>query len=144
MRSQECERELKERIAFTHSLASFGRGRFVSGGLDGKVRVWKVGSWECEAVLDGTYPPCLFFVASFGGGRVVSGGLDGEMLVWKVGSSECLRVLGEHQGPVTSALILGGGRMVSGGWDKKDGVRWLGQEAACDAHRQWARAQLGV
>ena len=93
-------------------------GRVVSGGEDGRVRVWDPAVPGIGPVELGSHDGPVSAVAVLPDGRVVSGGSDGRVRVWDpavpgIGPVE----LGSHDGPVSAVAVLPDGRVVSGGED---------------------------
>ena len=69
------------------------RGRLASGGVDGTVRLWEVGSRRLLATLQG-HTDGVRAVALSGDGRLAaSGSFDGTVRLWEAGSGACLRTL---------------------------------------------------
>ncbi|EIV94186.1 WD40 repeat domain-containing protein, partial [Frankia sp. QA3] len=90
----------------------------VSGGRDGSVRVWEVGSGRELRVLTGQQGWVRSVGFSPDGALLVSGGDDGSVRVWEVGSGRELRVLTGHQDWVRSVgFSPDGALLVSGGDD---------------------------
>ena len=105
-----------------YAVAVFPDGRrVVSGGKDGSVRVWDVGSGECVCILEGHADSVAVFpdgrrVVSSGRGRLVSGGFeDGLVRVWDVASGECVRSLEGPFGSTPVVAVFPDGRWVVSG-----------------------------
>lgn len=97
--------------------AAPGTGKTVlSGGEDGSVHVWRMGTASLEGVLAAHNAP-VRAVASLSGGRAVSAGDDASLGVWHVKSRTCLARLEGHLGAVLACTGVPDGRVVSGGAD---------------------------
>ncbi len=94
------------------------RNRYVTSGLDGRVRVWDAHSWECVATLEGHEGRVLCVAVDGERGRYVTGGNDRQMRVWDAHSLKCVATLEGHAGGVWSVAVDGKrGRYLTGGAD---------------------------
>jgi len=92
--------------------------RVVSGGDDGKVRLWRAASGRPLAVLEGHRGRTLSVCWSGDGQRVVSGGADGSVRLWEADSGLLLAVFEGHDREVNSVgWRVDSGRVVSAGID---------------------------
>ena len=94
--------------------------RVVTGGIDGRVRVWDLEAGaEVSPALEGSDPvPVLSVAVSPDGGTVASAGINGAVVVWALESGRVLHTVAGHRGPVwglaftpqRQAIADGGGR----------------------------------
>jgi hypothetical protein len=100
------------------AVAALGDGRVVSGGDDGRVRLWDPTAPGAPVEL-GTHHGRVRAVAALGDGRVVSGGDDNRVRLWDPTAPGAPVELGTHHGSVRAVAALGDGRVVSGGADNR-------------------------
>ena len=92
--------------------------RLLSGGDDGKLRLWEAASGRELAVLEGHKGMVLSVGWSPDGARLLSGGDDGTLRLWEAASGRELAVLVGHKGQVWCvAWSPYGARLLSGGDD---------------------------
>jgi WD40 repeat protein len=120
------------------------RSRVVSGGDDGKVRVWDLEGGASPIELVG-HRGIVRALAVLPGGRVVSGGDDRRILVWDPDADGAHAIeLGHHGLQVRAVAAMPDGRVVTGGddwrvllWDpRRVGVPPIG----LNGHRGMIRA----
>jgi WD40 repeat protein len=93
-------------------------GRVVSGGGDGRIRVWDPAAPDGGSVEFGGHDGSVWALGVLPDGRVVSGGGDGRIRVWDPAAPDGGSVeLGRHNGWVVAVVALTDGRVVSGGDD---------------------------
>jgi WD40 repeat protein len=102
----------------TAALAVLPDGRVVSGGMDGKVRVWNPAAAGPAPVELGHHDGGVLALAVLPDGRVVSGGMDGKVRVRSPAQPDAGPMeLGHHYDMVTALAVTPDGRVVSGGRD---------------------------
>lgn len=87
-------------------------GRVVTGGHDGRIRIWRTNT-PGEPVEVGSQGP-VRAVAVMDDGRIVAGGDDGQVLLWPTRPGRGPLVLGKVSGSVTAVGALPDGRAVTG------------------------------
>ncbi|MGH4029135.1 WD40 repeat domain-containing protein [Actinomycetota bacterium Odt1-20B] len=110
------------------ALSLGGRTVLVSGGSDGKVRVWDPVTGELVRAFDGGAGLIFGVCPVEAGGRTLLaavGGGDYGLRLWDAGSGELVRTLRGHTGPVwggVCALPLPGRALLASGGGKFDGM----------------------
>ena len=100
------------------ALAVLPGGQVVSGGTDGRVRVWDPAAAGSASVELGRHDGEVLGLAVLPGGQVVSGGTDGRVRVWDpVAPAAGPTELGCHYDVVTAVAVTPDGRVLSGGRD---------------------------
>jgi hypothetical protein len=100
------------------AVTMLGDGRVISGGSDGRVRLWDPAAAGTAPIELGNHYAPVTAVAAFSDGRVVSGGEDRRVLVWDPATPGAPPVeLGRCSEEVTAVAALGDGRVVSGDGD---------------------------
>ena len=93
-------------------------GRVVSGGGDGRIRLWDPAVPDVGPVELGHHDAAVWAVAVLPDGRVVSGGGDGRIRLWDPAVPDVGPVeLGHHDRWVVAVAALADGRVVSSGVD---------------------------
>lgn len=99
-------------------VAARGPGEVVSGGDDGKLRVWDVAAGSCLATLEG-HKRCVCAVLVLGGDRLVSGSKDNTVRIWETSGWTCTSTLTGHEAYVRGLAVLGtDGPLVSASSDR--------------------------
>jgi len=92
--------------------------RAVSGGEDGAVRVWDLGTGQQQAALTGHTDWVRAVAVTADGTQAVSGGDDGTVRVWDLATGQQQGELAGHDRPVWAVAVTPDGtRAVSGGGD---------------------------
>jgi hypothetical protein len=91
-------------------------GRLVSGSWDMTVRVWRLSTGACEAVLHG-HTDRVWFLAALPDGRLASGSLDMTVRVWHPSTGSCEAALHGHTDGVECVAVLSDGRLAAGSVD---------------------------
>ena len=101
------------------AVAVLADGLVVSGGEDGRVRVWDPAAPDGAPVELGHHDAPVLAVAVLPDGRVVSGGSDGRMLIWDLAAPDAAAVELGHENDrwVIALAALADGRIISGGDD---------------------------
>ncbi len=76
---------------YVRCVAHAGGGKIVTGGIDGRVKVWDVYSGKCLMTMEGHTDKVSAVVVV--DGRVISGSNDETMRVWDLESGECKQVI---------------------------------------------------
>ncbi len=101
-----------------------GKPVVISGGRDGKIRMWDPATTECLQMYTGHTGrvECLVLGDLAGKSLLISGGRDGKIRVWDARTGKCSCVLRAHAGGVR-ALLLGEAKdkffLFSAGADRK-------------------------
>ena len=95
------------------AVAALSDGRVVTGGGDGRVRLWRTDQPGLPVEL-GTHHGEVTAVAALSDGRVVSGVKDGRVRLWRTDQPGLPVELGTHHGEVTALAALSDGRVLSG------------------------------
>ena len=92
----------------------------ISASKDYTLRVWDLGSGQCQMLLEGHSCPIYTLAISRDGKRCVSGADDSSICIWDLEFGKCLYgPIKAHSRPVNSLVITQDGkRCVSGSWDK--------------------------
>ena len=98
------------------SAAVLPDGRIVTGGDDGRVRLWDPDHPD-QPVEIGHHDDRVWSVAVLPDGRIVSGGTDGRVRLWDPDHPDQPVEIGDHHGWVISVAVLPDGSIVSGGTD---------------------------
>jgi WD40 repeat protein/nucleoside phosphorylase len=94
--------------------------RIVSGGEDGKLRLWDASTYTLLHTFEGHSGGVMSCNFSADGGRIVSGGRNGKLQLWDASSYALQHTFEAHSGGVWSCnFSADGGRIVSGGRDGK-------------------------
>ena len=100
------------------AVAGLSDGKVVSGGADGRVRIWDPAAPGTDPVELGRYSGIVEAVAVLPVGHVVSGGNDGRVRIWDPAAPGTDPVeLGRYSGIVEAVAVLPVGHVVSGGND---------------------------
>jgi WD40 repeat protein len=108
----------RDKVGFSCVAFSADGKRLASGGDDGEVRVWDVGSGETVATFTGHGGKVLALAFAPDGELLASGGSDQAIRLWRRGSNE-VRTLYAHTAAVRAlAFSADGKRLASGGNDR--------------------------
>ena len=94
------------------AVATFDDGRVVSGGHDGRVRVWNP-QHPGDPLELGRHDGSVRSVTLIDSGRVASGGNDGRVRVWNLDRPGDPLELGHHSAAVMALAVVDHGRIVS-------------------------------
>jgi WD40 repeat protein/tetratricopeptide (TPR) repeat protein len=100
--------------AFCVSFAEDG-ATLVSGGLDGRIRLWDIQSRQRKGILRTTNSAGVYSVACSSDGRVAAGAEDGSVTLWNVADGEQIDVLKGHRHSVWSVAFSHDGRRLASG-----------------------------
>jgi len=90
----------------------------VSGGWDGRIRLWHAPTGRCLREFNGHSDWVRSIALTPDDRKVVSAGWDKTIRVWDVSTGECLHVLTGHTKQIESVRLAFDGRIaVSAGWD---------------------------
>ena len=99
----------------TRALRALSDGRFVTGGADGRVRIWDPAASARVPVEVGGHSGRVNSVAVLTDDRIVSGGDDGEVRLWDLLSTDGDAVVSANRlGSIQSMVALPAGRFVCG------------------------------
>ena len=116
--SQAPSAELGSNDGPVWAMAVLPDGRVVTGGDDGRVRVWDPATAGAAPLELGSHDGRVRAVAVLPDGRVVTGGDDGRVRVWDPAAAGAAPLeLDRHDGPVSAVAVLPDGRVVTGGDD---------------------------
>ena len=99
-----------------NAVASLPDGRFLTGGEDGRIALWRVGAPEPLRVIEGHEGPVVGLAVSPDGARAASASWDGTARVTPMEGGGA-RVLKGHQGNVNAVAFHADGRVVTAGYD---------------------------
>jgi cytochrome c len=99
-----------------NAVAALPDGRFVSGGEDGRIAIWRVGESMPAQVIEAHGAPIAGLAVSQDGARIASASWDGTARITPV-SGGAARVLQGHQGNVNAVAFLPDGRVATAGYD---------------------------
>ncbi|HEX2727019.1 MAG TPA: c-type cytochrome, partial [Beijerinckiaceae bacterium] len=91
-------------------------GRFVSGGEDGRIAVWRTGEATPAQIIEAHKAPIAGLAVSQDGTRIASASWDGTARVTPL-SGGTVRVLQGHHGNVNAVAFLADGRIATAGYD---------------------------
>jgi WD40 repeat protein len=86
--------------------------RAISGGLDGKIKVWDPDGGQVLGVLLGA-GPIISLAISRDGRRVAAGGLDTTVRIWDFDSGNLLRTILTNRSPIVSVAFSPDGRRIA-------------------------------
>ncbi len=92
-------------------------GTVVSGGVDGKLRVFDASSGTQIHIVEGHSPGITSVDSSRDGRLVASAGRDGAIRIWNTDDGECVRTLEGHRGSVHDVVFTSRGEVASAGED---------------------------
>jgi WD40 repeat protein/serine/threonine protein kinase len=99
-------------------LSSDGR-LALSGGVDGRLKLWEVSSGRCLRTFEGHTNSVHSVFLSNDGYLALSGSSDETLKLWEVSSGRCLRTFKGHNYVVSSVCLSSDGRLaLSGSWEK--------------------------
>ena len=99
-----------------NALAALPDGRFVTGGEDGRLAVWRAGASVPAQVFEAHKAPIAGLAVSPAGESVASASWDGAVRITNLADGRA-RVLQGHQGNVNAVAFLPDGRLASAGYD---------------------------
>jgi cytochrome c len=99
-----------------NALAALPDGRFVTGGEDGRLAVWRAGASAPAQVFEAHKAPIAGLAVSPAGESVASASWDGAVRITSLADGRA-RVLQGHQGNVNAVAFLPDGRLASAGYD---------------------------
>jgi WD40 repeat protein len=102
----------------------------LTGGYDGKVRVWNVETGSLVVVLEG--PGDIEWAEWHSvGNAILAGSSDGTAWMWLVPSGQCVQVLAGHDGSVSSGCFTRDGKLICTGGEDGTIRVWLPRSGAC-------------
>jgi cytochrome c len=99
-----------------NAAAALPDGRFVSGGEDGRIAVWRAGETTPAQVFEAHKASIAGLAVSQDGRRIASASWDGTARITPL-SGDAVRVLQGHQGNVNAVAFLPDGRIATAGYD---------------------------
>lgn len=110
---QSCELLLKGHSDHVTSVCFLDGERVISGSWDRTVRIWNVGTGECESIFEEDKLHKVTALCVIGPNQVVAGAYSGELCLWNISLSDMEIVMTGHTDEVTALSKLEGNRMVS-------------------------------
>ena len=99
-----------------NAVAALPDGRFLTGGEDGRIAVWRAGETNPTQVIEAHKGPIAGMAVAQDGERVASASWDGMVRETYLKDGRA-RVLEGHQGNVNAVAFLPDGRIASAGYD---------------------------
>jgi cytochrome c len=100
-----------------NAVAGLPENRFVTGGEDGRIAVWKAGQSAPVRVIEAHQAPIVALAVSPDARLVASASWDGTARVTPLNGEGEVRVLSGHQGNVNGVAFGPDGRIVTAGYD---------------------------
>jgi cytochrome c len=111
-----------------NAVAALAKGRFLTGGEDGRIAVWQAGEQKPVRVFADHGGAIVGLAVSPDGTKIASAAWDGTVRVTPLAGGEA-RILEGHQGNVNAVAFLPDGRLVSAGYDATLRI-WPGETGA--------------
>lgn len=116
LRTETASAVLRRHEGAVNAVAFLPDGRFLTGGEDGRIALWRAGDPSPERVLEAHRGPIVGLAVSPAGDEVASASWDGTVRASPLGGGEG-RTYEGHAGNVNAVAYLPDGRIVSAGYD---------------------------